>query len=176
MSSIGWATGRYWEVAQLRANCWEYCERDHPDLIAHKAHKGRKVTRHEKSTLPKRRGRPRKERQSLVDDEPADGNDNDDDDVGAETLSRHDLLTHLGRTSLLFEHNGVSLLISWHIEFDWTGEAQSQVAASAAFPSRWERTDERDSLGKVSQVFQKLVQVKGVRGAVGVIVGLVFGA
>lgn len=176
ISSIGWATGRYWEVAQLRANCWQQCERDHPTLLAHQRHKGGKTPRHEQSAIPKPRKRPRKETHSPIDDERADGDDNDDDDVMAQSLSRQELLTHLGRTSLLFQRNGISLLISWRIDFDWTGEVQSHVAATTTFPAHWERGDDRGSLGKVGRAFQKLVMVKGVRGAVEVLVGLVFGS
>lgn len=176
VSSIGWATGRYWEVAQLRANCWEQCEREHAELVAHKGQNARKIAGKEKSAPVKRRGRPRKEKSTQADDKHADGDDgDDDDDVSERPISRHNLLTHLGRTSFLFRRDGVSLLISWRIDFDWTGEVQSHVAASAAFPARWARTDERGSLGKVSPLFQNLVKEKGVRGAVGVLVALVFG-
>ncbi|SLM37248.1 hypothetical protein LPUS_06991 [Lasallia pustulata] len=175
VSSIGWAIGRYWEVAQLRAKCWGRCERDHPDLVAHKGHNAGKSKGHEKPALPKRRRRSRKENQIQGDGERADGDNNDDNSVTAESLSRHHILPHLGRTSLLFQRDAISLLISWRIDFDWTGEVQSHVAASAAFPDSWERTDERHSLRKVGPLFQKLVQLKGVRGAVGVLVGLVFG-
>lgn len=174
ISSISWATGRYWEVAQLRAKCWEHCERDYGELVAHKGNKARTPTSRKEPALPKRRGRPRKEDKAQADKTHTDGDDHDDDETPMQSISRHDLLTHLGRSALLFQRNGVSLLISWRIDFDWTGEVQSHMAAHAAFPARWARADERNSLGKVGQVFQQLVKVKGVFGAVGVIVGLVF--
>ena len=170
MSSIGWAIGRYWEVAQLRARCWERCEQDHGHLLAQKGKQGGKTVGKEKSTLLKRQGRLRKEDQTLSDDEPTNLDDDD-----PETPSRLDLLSHLGRTALLFQHDDVSLLISWRIDFDWTGEVQSHVEASASFPEMWGRGDVRGSLGKVGDAFEKLVKVKGVSGAVGVIVGLVLG-
>ena len=170
MSSIGWAIGRYWEVAQLRARCWERCEQDHGHLLAHKGKKGRKTVGKGKSTLLKRQGRLRKGDQTLSDDEPTNLDDDD-----PKTPSRLDLLSHLGRTALRFQHDDVSLLISWRIDFDWTGEVQSHVEASASFPEMWGRGDVRGSLGKVGDAFEKLVKVKGVSGAVGVIVGLVLG-
>lgn len=48
-------------------------------------------------------------------------------------FSEVQLLPHLGRTSLLFRNDDVALRISWRLKFDWTGEAESDVSASAAF-------------------------------------------
>ncbi|KAI9776965.1 MAG: hypothetical protein M1835_005369 [Candelina submexicana] len=51
--------------------------------------------------------------------------------------SRRILLTHLPRSTLQFQSTDktITVLISWRISFDWTGEAQSQVAATTSLPS-----------------------------------------
>ncbi|KAI4121361.1 MAG: hypothetical protein LQ347_006884 [Umbilicaria vellea] len=174
ISSIGWATARYWDVAQLRAICWEQCEREHEELLAHKGTQARPPTNRKTPALLKRRGRPRNADKTQVVKDHTDDDATDDDMMPEQSISRHDLLTHLGRSSFLFQHDGISLLISWRLDLDWTGEVQSHMAAQAAFPERWARADDRNSLAKVGQVFQQLVRVKGVFGAVAVIVRLLF--
>ena len=112
---------------------------------------------------------------------PSDDNDSDDDRDAATpnstSLPRHTLAQHLGRQSLLFQHprnTALSLLITWRIAFDWTGEAESHLSAVSAVPGSWEEADERGSLGKIGPVFEDLVERLGVLGAVRGVVGLLF--
>lgn len=41
---------------------------------------------------------------------------------------------HLGRDTLVLQDAHVVLKLSWRIGFDWTGEAESNVAVEPAFP------------------------------------------
>lgn len=47
--------------------------------------------------------------------------------------SRPELLRNLGRTSIALQDDEVLLRITWTITFDWTGEVESKVRASASF-------------------------------------------
>jgi hypothetical protein len=47
---------------------------------------------------------------------------------------RKQLLAHMSRTSMILEGDDVELMIEWRIGFDWTGEAESQISASARIP------------------------------------------
>lgn len=47
--------------------------------------------------------------------------------------------------------------LEWKIGFDWTGEAESKLAVLDGVPGKWRRADRRGSLGKLSRLFQDLV-------------------
>ena len=49
--------------------------------------------------------------------------------------TRKQLLPQMRRTSLVLTGEGVELRIEWNIIFDWTGEAESIISASAKIPS-----------------------------------------
>lgn len=93
---------------------------------------------------------------------------------GRSGLQRKDLFRQLGRSVLVFESQEVVLRISWYIRFDWTGEAESVVSAAAAFPSAWQEADERRSLKRIAETFDRLVRDRGVFGGIKVMVGLLF--
>jgi hypothetical protein len=105
--------------------------------------------------------------------------------------SRTELLSHLGRNHLILRNDEAVLRISWSVVFDWTGEAESDVSASAAFSQTCKYRalpfeafmliflvdhdmDSRESLKKVSMTFSRLVRSKGVFGAIDAMVSLVF--
>ncbi|KAF2097898.1 hypothetical protein NA57DRAFT_57073 [Rhizodiscina lignyota] len=87
---------------------------------------------------------------------------------------RSEILPQLGRNSILIRHDEIALRISWNIKFDWTGEAESEVSASAAFAPLYHNVDGRASLNKVPTTFARLIQSKGVFGAVEAMVGVLF--
>lgn len=49
-------------------------------------------------------------------------------------ISRKDMNRHLGRDTLILRDKHVLLKINWHIGFDWTGEAESEISVEPAFP------------------------------------------
>lgn len=95
-------------------------------------------------------------------------------EVYDKSISRQSLHELSGQQFLLFSDGTVSLRISWRIGFDWTGEVESHVSASTAFPSSWRDADERASLGKVGDVFERLVGGRGVFDATRIVVALLF--
>lgn len=90
------------------------------------------------------------------------------------SISRKDLLRHLGHRDLVLQDSHVLLRISWQIGFDWTGEAESRINVETAFPKTWTETDEQQSLSKVPETFHALLQSKGTFHATEIIVALLF--
>lgn len=180
ISSVGWACGRYWDVASIRARCWNRCCAKLPNLL------GTILSEEDVATggvlrgnrpSSKRKGRKRKVAIAEADDSGSNSDrDSDDESLSEPRISRSSLFEHLGRQSLLFTRSGVSLLISWSIDFDWTGEAESHVSAAASFPQCWRDADERASLRKIGDVFDRLVGERGVFEAVKGVVALLFEA
>ncbi|KAJ4419860.1 hypothetical protein N0V85_000842 [Neurospora sp. IMI 360204] len=51
-----------------------------------------------------------------------------------------------------------SLRVQWKIEFDWTGEARSDIRVFVALPGKWHKCDERGQLAKIPALFDELIQ------------------
>ncbi|KAF2500461.1 hypothetical protein BU16DRAFT_523234 [Lophium mytilinum] len=180
LGAVSWALGSYWDISIRRAECWQKCQRllNDVDKTGGKALPG------------ERRGRPAA--RDIGSDEDAEGSTEEEDAVagvaaGGEqavrgktlmkrkaVVSRKQLLTHLGRESLIFESSEIVLKIGWDIGFDWTGEAKSTVKATAAFPRVWHDADARNSLKKVPATFDNLVRDRGVYESIKAMVGLLF--
>lgn len=120
ISSICWAIGRYWELAEKRANYMIKCEESYPKLASS-----------------------RQQASSGISGSQAPGLDGDHDSEQMEDAdnpkrmaisNRSKISRRLGHSSLTFRWQDVQLLIAWDISFDWTGEAQSQVTAVASMP------------------------------------------
>ena len=178
IASVGWACGRYWDVASIRARCWSRCCTTFPNLLSTILSKDDVKTAGDGRGKAPFSGQTGGKRKGEVAEEEDDGSSEEresDDELPSETrVLRSSLLVHLGRQSLLFTQSGVSLLVSWSISFDWTGEAESHVSATACFPQSWRDADERASLSKIGDVFDRLVGERGVFEAVRVVVALLF--
>ncbi|CAI6340019.1 unnamed protein product [Periconia digitata] len=92
----------------------------------------------------------------------------------AKTMSRKVLNRHLGRDMLLLQDHHVMLQLNWAIEFDWTGEANSNVGVRAAVPQVWTETDEGMNFDKIPETFDMLLQSKGAFAATKTMVALLF--
>lgn len=169
ISSIGYAISRYWEVASTRARCWRTCENDFGELLPY-SNRNAAAPLAAKPFIPKRKVR----RRISTLPETAESESNPDSSSTSFATLSTDHPVELSQQSLLLAHSGVSLLINWRIDFDWTGEVESHISACASFPATWNAIDERASLAKVGDVFEKLVVETGFRKAVSVIVGLLF--
>ena len=90
------------------------------------------------------------------------------------SVPRSDFVANISSQSLLFSRSDVSLLISWHIGFDWIGEVESDISAVTSFPRTWRNADERGSLGKVGEAFDRLVRERGVLDGIRIMVQLIF--
>ena len=90
------------------------------------------------------------------------------------SVFRSDVVANIGNQSLLFTRSGVYLLILWRIDFDWIGEVESDISAITSFPTTWENADERGSLRKVGEAFDRLLRQRGILEAIRIMVHLIF--
>ncbi|MCJ1392202.1 hypothetical protein MMC18_005069 [Xylographa bjoerkii] len=167
---IGWACGRYWEVAFLRARCWKHCQQRFPDLIPITLEPHKSTINADFDTVGRKRRVSPSDRDEI-------------DSIAFEdiknwhpppSISDSDIRSQLGEQSILFSASGVSLLVSWCISFDWTGEIESCVSACASFPRAWQNADTRASLANIGDVFDRLLRDRGVFEAVRVTVALLY--
>lgn len=182
VGAICWALSSYWDVSVRRAECWVRSERSFKDVLNE-----RNGVR--KPPIEKwKKGQPRTDD---IADQSLDENDAESEEVSgvvvdgqeessatakrkAPNISRQQLQKHLGREMLICESPEVLFKISWRIGFDWTGEAESEVKATAAFPKAWYEADALNSLKKVPVAFDALVKDRGVFEATRAMVGLLF--
>ncbi len=131
ITSICWAMGRYWVLAKRRAHYWMRCEREFKSLIISTS-----SHRSQRRRSGHQNGAEQGEDHDSIDEDEDDDDDDEEeiDEDRARTAKRQDLLRHLGRSSITFRQGRVQLLMGWHIGFDWTGEAHSEVSATASVP------------------------------------------
>ena len=167
---IGWACGRYWELALLRARCWKRCYQRYRSLIPATFELNHSTIYAGINTADTKR------RSSSTDEDEFDLNVPEDMEDLQPTLGISDsgIRSELGQQSILFSVSGVSFLVSWRINFNWTGETESYISACTSFPKAWQTADEKDSFGKIGEVFDRLLQERGVFDAVRIIVGLLY--
>ncbi|KAG4438475.1 hypothetical protein IFR05_006043 [Cadophora sp. M221] len=156
---VCWAMSRWIEVSIQRAQFWCAVERDFgtPQARAKTMQKKRKRKRHGQ----------------VQDDETSTSNGKAvDENEEKHGWTRRQLLPQIGRTSLELSNDHVELRFEWRISFDWTGEAQTTISASARLPRTWQQADDRGSLTKVPETFDRLVKERGHLDAVRATVGL----
>ncbi|KJZ78530.1 hypothetical protein HIM_01921 [Hirsutella minnesotensis 3608] len=137
-----WAMGEWCRVAILRAQLWTRLQR----------HLGSREKLLE-SVAEAREAR-KSQREGIETDH---GGDKD------EVVETADLLRFLGQQSFEIQvpstHDaggGSSLRLEWKIDFDWTGEAQSNIALLLGVPGKWRKADERGVFGKLPRLFENL--------------------
>ena len=121
-----WAMGRWVEVSVSRARFWATIDQDFKTSEA-------------RAKSLRRMVRERKRRRSVVLDE-EDNADLDGHD-GAETKRKwtiKQLLPHMGRTAMELNNDDIELRFEWRIGFDWTGEVESAISATARLPTSCE--------------------------------------
>ncbi|PMD48485.1 hypothetical protein L207DRAFT_505515 [Hyaloscypha variabilis F] len=162
VTTICWAMGRWTEVSIQRARFWCAIEGEFGTAQA----RANSLSRHRK--------RKRKRHASVADNEEEANTEEDEAEEAAmqQKWTRKQLLPQIGRTSMEFTNDEVELRFEWKIRFDWTGEVDSHIAAVAKLPRNWQETDERGSLAKVPDMFNKLVKERGPLGAVRTTIGL----
>ncbi len=191
VAGICWAASRYWELCEKRARCWASCFEEFPGLLKGRGISAGQGTKTQaQAKVARTRNVANAPPQSVSPPTPDSGSNSDSDDNQTERpLPRPILQLHLPRTSLLFgpppatsqslhQHHdrepSPSLLITWRITFDWTGDAQSHISALVGVPGSWSAVDERGSLRQAGFVFDELVKRKGVLGAVRAVVEVLF--
>ncbi|KAH7323613.1 hypothetical protein BKA65DRAFT_598194 [Rhexocercosporidium sp. MPI-PUGE-AT-0058] len=155
---VCWAMSRWIEVSIQRAQFWCAVEHDFG------------TPQDRAKTMQKKRKR---KRQGLVDDEASTSNGKGlNENEEKHVWTRRQLLPQIGRTSLELANEHVELRFEWRITFDWTGEVETNISASARLPRTWQQVDDRGSLAKVPETFDKLVKERGHLDAVRATVGL----
>ena len=154
VSTLGWACGRYWEVACLRAKHWLRCQAMFPDLL--------NVARDLDDDPFK-----------LREDPPTEETPGSS---GSLLPSRRALSLNVGRHNFQLTRDRVSLLFSWRIMMDRSGEVRSEVDVSASYPRIWDTADERGSLKRLKEAFHQLRGRDGILEATRIIVQIVFQA
>ena len=172
ISSLGWACGRYWDVASIRARCWRRCQEQYGHLL----YKNGRAKKGADALMSNRESQLRQSTTGKANDLNSSGySQTAESALPSLSISKSVISTqNLGRQSLFFFQTGVSLLVTWTIDFDWTGEAESHVSACAAFPKSWRNVDERASLDQVPALFSRLVRERGVYAAVRITLALLF--
>ena len=148
--TMGWACGRYWEVACQRARHWLRCRRAFASLL------------------------------------PAAEPENDDRRHGTTTAIEHgdkddstpvrlgDLSSAIGSRALLLSQARVSLLLTWDIVLDRCGEVMSEADVAVCHPKIWQNVDDRGSLKRFKELFQRVLERDGITEATRVVVQLLF--
>ncbi|RQM06161.1 hypothetical protein DH86_00003408, partial [Scytalidium sp. 3C] len=164
---ICWAMARWFETALLRARFWCAVESEFGTSEARTLN----YERYQQSNRKKRK-RPvavmvEGDDATGTEDDDATNNNADGSSAGKKLKwSRRQLLPHLGRTSMEIESETVELRLEWKIGFDWTGEVESSVSAATRLPKSWKDMDDRHSLAKIPETFDRLVKERGPLGAV----------
>lgn len=158
---VCWAMGRWVETSILRARFW--CAIDH------------QFSTPEARAKSLQRKKKKRKLQKLVteDDDPVSlGGDGEDEETRKQTWTRRQLLPHMGSTAMEIATDDVELMFEWKVSFDWTGEVESTISASARLPKSWQQSDDRKSLLRIPETFDRLVKQKGPLAAVRAVVGL----
>lgn len=124
IGAICWAMGRWVEVSVERARFWCAVELKFatPEARA-------------KSLATNKQRKKRKRRQMIDEDDVSSHDRNDEDEeMRNQKWTIKQLLPQMGRTALELSNDEVELRFEWKIGFDWTGEVESSVSASARLP------------------------------------------
>ncbi|KAK7556645.1 hypothetical protein IWX49DRAFT_614909 [Phyllosticta citricarpa] len=166
----------YWDLAIRRAACWVKCRWEYPHLLSYQ--------RKEQQNAPGSLARPASGNQessvnmAVQDEEEEEVSgvmmDSVDREHGDRPLSKTDLIPLLDHHQLVFKSKQVLLRITWRIQFDWSGEAQSVIRADAVVPDAWTEADSRGSLQRIPETFDKLLKSRGAFGAIKVLEGALF--
>ncbi|RGP63863.1 hypothetical protein FLONG3_9757 [Fusarium longipes] len=162
---LSWAMGEWLRIAMERAGFWCQLEQT----------LGTKDGVLEATTqMRSKKSRRRKD---------DDGDEDMDEPARVDSVSKADLLRYMGQqhfdVSIPYseaEESSAALRFNWKVEFDWTGEAQTNLAVLVGAPGKWHQTDERGVLAKIPKLFEELVHGQGDTGtAVRTIVALIAG-
>jgi hypothetical protein len=122
ISILCWAMGRWVEVSVLRARFWCAVEQDFstPEARTKSLQQKKKRKRHHVVT-------------ESDDTVPLDGHE-EDQESRKHKWTRRQMLPHMGRAAMELKTDELEIRIEWKIWFDWTGEVESSISASARLP------------------------------------------
>jgi hypothetical protein len=119
---VCWAMGGWVETSILRARFW--CAIDH------------EFGTPEARVKSLQRKKKRKLQRVVTEDDdtvPLEGH-GEDEETRQQKWTRKQLLPHMGRTAMEIAATDVELMFQWKIGFDWTGDVDSSISASARLP------------------------------------------
>ncbi|KAK0668456.1 hypothetical protein QBC41DRAFT_365454 [Cercophora samala] len=157
ISVLTWAMGEWVRVGVERAKVWRVLEEE----VGDKRALGGMVKRLRERKRKNKQSRGRK-RRSEEDEE-----DGDEEEEDKERYDAGELLPYMGKTCLDLEvpvlngkEEGVvsGLRVMWKIEFDWTGEARSDIGVLVGMPGKWHKHDERGQLSGIPRLFDELIR------------------
>lgn len=185
VSVLAWAMGEWLRVAAQRAKVWSVLERELADKRALADMVARSRVRKKQRRRTRRQANARSGGDNGDDDQREDDADEDGQDAeggkkkGAAAVTVKDLLPFMGRTSIDFDipvldaadvdadagagaGAGVgsvsALRVQWRIDFDWTGEARSDIGVLVSLPAKWYKHDERGELSRIPALFDELIR------------------
>ncbi|KAL1636471.1 hypothetical protein SLS56_001054 [Neofusicoccum ribis] len=179
VGGVCWAAESYYDLAIKRAKCWARCFREFGRLLNDDTEA--KVANSSTKKTNKRKGvqQDMPTSSNLLEDEAEEvsgiGNDlTTTKEQNERPITRSELLRGLGRDHIILRSKEVLFRISWIVQFDWTGEAESMIRADVALPSVWREADDRGSLMKIPAAFDRLVAEMGVFESIKAMVGLLY--
>ncbi|KAM7201533.1 hypothetical protein V8F20_004761 [Naviculisporaceae sp. PSN 640] len=192
VSILGWAMAEWLRVAVRRAKFWKILDEelggsDKDSLIkmvrSLRIGKGKRSGRKEPSLRRRRRQNDDADDRDADDDHEADNTT----DVQLGNARASDLSGYMSQTVMDYtipvlnpaahdDDNKSTLRIHWRMEFDWTGEARSDISVVAGVPGKWHQFDERGQLVGISKLFDDLLQggenpLEAVRTVVSLLTG-----
>ncbi|KAK8212514.1 hypothetical protein IWZ01DRAFT_269387 [Phyllosticta capitalensis] len=172
------ATTSYWDLAVRRATCWARCHREFPHLLPHYQTKERQgdVSRSSNRKTSGNHETPASMNAQDEEEEEVSGivMDAAVKEQNELSFTKGDLLPLLDHNHILLQSNQVLFKITWKIQFDWSGEAQSVVNAEAVFPKAWTEADNRGSFKKIPETFERLLATRGAFGAITILKSVLF--
>ncbi|CAK7219802.1 hypothetical protein SBRCBS47491_003974 [Sporothrix bragantina] len=179
---LTWAMGEWVRVAVRRAKFWSVLARKLRDKQGEDGEDEGGITGMVEDIRRQRteqRKRKRKRGKGTTADENGDDANNNDDTRNnrPRPVSQAELLEHLGRTAMDIQVSASSSVrVEWSIQFDWTGEAKSDIGLLIGVPGKWRKADKRGRLARLPKLFEQLVQDNGdVMAAVQTVVALLVG-
>ncbi|KAK7747449.1 hypothetical protein SLS53_001704 [Cytospora paraplurivora] len=160
---LTWAMGEWYRVALKRAKFWHALERQ----LGPEAKDGLSELVGAMRTRKKRRRRGQGQQQGEDSNVGASFESAGSGSIDGMLLSKADLLPHMGRTSMDLEvpcfaeeADGVQseLRVKWRIDFDWTGEARSDLRVEVGVPAKWQAADNRNSIVGLAKLFNNLIK------------------
>jgi hypothetical protein len=116
---VCWAMGRWVEVSILRARLWCTITNEFGNAEA-RAKALQQIKKRKRNTI--------------LDEDDEDNEPSDD----RKKVTRSQLLPFMGRSAVEIASEDVELRFEWKITFDWTGEVESTISASARIPNSCE--------------------------------------
>ncbi|KAK1782411.1 hypothetical protein QBC45DRAFT_237970 [Copromyces sp. CBS 386.78] len=186
VSVLCWAMGEWVRVAKERAGTWCVLERELGEgkegvMTMVQGWRERSKMRQKRRRMGKRKKVPLRDDGGDDEDEQVGEDEEEaeeDEEQDGKKIPELELVPYMSRTSVDYDiplllgaglggpggggglgsEEKSSLRVQWKIEFDWTGEARSDIRVFVALPGKWHKCDERGQLAQIPSLFDELIQ------------------